>query len=162
MSYTYDLAGRLKSTSDTSAAIPSAVSPTGSPVAYTTSFTYDAMNRPTGTSWDPVNAAAAPATASSVLFTHGYNRANQRSGQSASDNAWIDYPAAAASTVSYTANSLNQYTAVGVVTPTYDTNGNLTSDGTYTLGYDAENRLVSATGAGYTFDAQGRPKTRVV
>jgi len=59
-----------------------------------------------------------------------------------------------------------QYTAVGAVTPTYDTNGNLTSDGTYTLGYDAENRLVSATGAGntarYTFDAQGRRKARTV
>ena len=71
-----------------------------------------------------------------------------------------------ASTTSYTANSLNQYTAVGAITPTYDTNGNLTSDGTYTLGYDAENRLVSASGAGntaaYTFDAQGRRKTRTV
>lgn len=57
-------------------------------------------------------------------------------------------------------------TAVGAVTPTYDTNGNLTSDGTYTLGYDAENRLVSASGAGsiatYTFDAQGSRKTRTV
>jgi len=88
---------------------------------------------------------------------------NQRSGQSVSDNSWIDYPAAAASTVSYTANTLNQYTAVGAVTPTYDTNGNLTSDGIHTYGYDAENRLVSASGAGtsaaYTFDAQGSRKT---
>ncbi|WP_422035639.1 RHS repeat-associated core domain-containing protein [Reyranella sp.] len=86
-----------------------------------------------------------------------------RSGQSVSDNSWIDYPAAAASTVSYTANTLNQYTAVGAVTPTYDTNGNLTSDGIHTYGYDAESRLVSASGAGtggtYTFDAQGSRKT---
>ena len=69
-------------------------------------------------------------------------------------------------TTSYTANNLNQYTAVGAVTPTYDANGNLTSDGTYTLGYDAENRLVSASGAGntatYAFDAQGRRKSRTV
>ena len=166
MIYTYDLAGRLRSASDNSAAIPSAVSPTGSPVAYTTRFTYDALNRPTATSWDPVVAAAAPGAASSVLFLHSYNKANQRAGQSVSDNTWIDYPAATPSTTSYTANSLNQYTAVGAVTPTYDTNGNLTSDGTYTLGYDAENRLVSASGAGntaaYTFDAQGRRKTRTV
>ena len=166
VSYSYDLAGRIKSTSDTSTAIASAVSPTGSPVAYTTSFTYDAMNRPVGTAWDPVNTAAAPGAASSVLFTHSYNKANQRSGQSVSDNSWINYPAAAASTVSYTANNLNQYTAVGGVSATYSTNGNLASDGTYTLGYDAENRLVSASGAGntasYTFDAQGRRKTRTV
>jgi RHS repeat-associated protein len=49
-------------------------------------------------------------------------------------------------------------------TPTYDGNGNLTSDGTFTYGYDAENRLTSANGAGntasYTFDAQGRRITK--
>lgn len=114
-------------------------------------------------SWNPAPTATAPGSASSVVFAHSYNKVNQRSGQSVSDNSWIDYPAAAASTVSYTANTLNQYTAVGGVTPTYDANGNLTSDGTHTYGYDAENRLVSASGAGtgaaYTFDAQGRRKT---
>ena len=62
---------------------------------------------------------------------------NQRAAQSRSDNTWFQYPPAAASTVSYTANALNQYTAVGAVTPAYDSNGNLTSDGTFTLGYDA-------------------------
>lgn len=174
ISYTYDLAGRLKSASDNSSAIPSAVSPTGSPVAYITNLTYDAMNRPTTTTWDQVNTAAAPGAASSVLFTHSYNKANQRSGQSVSDNTWINYPAAVDTTTNYTANALNQYATISkvvplpvvTVTPTYDTNGNLTSDGTYTLGYDAENRLVSAAGAGntasYTFDAQGRRKTRTV
>jgi len=164
VSYTYDLAGRLRSAGDNSTAIPSAVSPTGSTVAYATNHAYDALNRPTGASWNPAPTATAPGTASSVVFAHSYNKVNQRTGQSVSDNAWIDYPAAAASTVSYTANSLNQYTAVGAVTPTYDTNGNLTSDGTHTYGYDVENRLVSASGAGttaaYTFDAQGRRKTR--
>jgi RHS repeat-associated protein len=59
----------------------------------------------------------------------------------------------------------NRYTAVGAVSPTYDGNGSLTSDGTFTFGYDAENRLTSAVGAGntasYTYDAQGR-KTRTV
>ena len=142
------------------------MSPTGTPVAYTTSFTYDALNRPTATSWDPVATAAAPGAAASVVFAHSYNKVNQRTGQAVSDNSWIDYPAATPSTTNYTANSLNQYTAVGAVTPGYDTNGNLTSDGTFSLGYDAENRLVSATGAGntaaYTFDAQGRRKTRTV
>ena len=52
------------------------------------------------------------------------------------------------------------------MTPTYNANGNLTSDGTFTFGYDAENRLTSAVGAGntasYTYDAQGRRKTKTV
>ena len=65
--------------------------------------------------------------------------------------------------MSYTADALNRYTAVGAVTPSYDGNSNLTSDGTFTFGYDAENRLTSANGAGntasYTYDAQGRRKT---
>jgi len=51
-------------------------------------------------------------------------------------------------------------------TPSYDSNGNLTNDGTFTFGYDAENRLTSAVGAGntasYAYDAQGRRKTKTV
>jgi len=118
-----------------------------------------------GISWNPAPAATSPAPGSVVAFTHAYSKANQRSGQSVSDNSWINYPAATP-TVSYTADALNRYTAVGAVSPTYDGNSNLTFDGTFTLGYDAENRLTSASGAGntasYTFDAQGRRKTRTV
>jgi RHS repeat-associated protein len=100
-----------------------------------------------------------------VTFTHTYNRANQRVGQTVTDNSWLNYPAATP-TVNYTSNALNQYSAVGAVSPTYDGNGNLTSDGTFTFGYDAENRLTSAVGgtntAAYTYDAQGRRKTKTV
>jgi hypothetical protein len=49
-----------------------------------------------------------------------------------------------------TANAVNQYTAVGSATPTWDANGNLTYDGTFTYAYDAENRLVAASGGGNT------------
>jgi RHS repeat-associated protein len=90
---------------------------------------------------------------------------NQRVGETASDASWIGYPPGSGTTA-YTANGLNQYTAVGGVTPTYDGNGNLTSDGTATLAYDSENRLVAATGSGntatYAFDARGRRKVRTV
>ena len=52
------------------------------------------------------------------------------------------------------------------MTPSYDGNGNLTSDGTFTYGFDARGRLTSAIGAGntasYVFDAQGRRKTKTV
>jgi RHS repeat-associated protein len=105
-------------------------------------------------------------SAASVSFAHAYNKANQRIGQSASDNSWLNYPPATPSTISYTTNALNQYTSVGTVTPSYDANGNLTSDGSFSFGYDAENRLTSAVGAGntaaYTYDAQGRRKTKTV
>jgi len=165
VSYSYDLAGRLTGISDTSAAIAAAVPPSGTSVQYATSVGYDAMNRPTAVTWSPAPTAAAP-TAGSVSFAHSYNRVNQRTGQTVTDNTWINYPAATPSTVNYTANALNQYTAVGAVAPSYDGNGNLTSDGTFTFGYDAENRLISASGAGntasYTFDAQGRRKTKTV
>ena len=56
-------------------------------------------------------------------------------------------------TKSYTANSLNQYTAVSAgANPVYDADGNMTGDGTfaYAYAYDAENRLVSVTSAAET------------
>ena len=94
------------------------------------------------------------------------NATNRRISQTATDNTYWSYPAATPSTVSYTANNVDQYSAVGSVTPTYDGNGNLTFDGTFTYGYDAENRLISASGAGntatYAYDAQGRRKSKTV
>ncbi len=120
------------------------------------------MNRPLTANWSP---AQATPTAASVTFGFGYDPTNRRIGQSVSDNSWWSYPAAATN-VGYTANNLNQYTAVGAVTPSYDGNGNLTYDGTFTYGYDAENRLVSASGAGlsasYAYDAQGRRRSKTV
>ncbi len=124
VSYRYDLNNRLVSASDSSAAI--AAPPPGS--SYSTNISYDAVNRPSAVSFSPAPAAATPSI--DVTFTHSYNRANQRSGQTVSDSSWLNYPMATPSTVSYTANTLNQYTAVGAVTPSYDANGNLTFDGT--------------------------------
>jgi len=162
VSYRYDLARRLTGVSDTSAAIAAAVPP---PVDYVTNAAYDALNRPTGLSWTPAPTSAAPA-AGSVTFGHSYNKANQRVGQTVTDNDWFNYPAATPGTVGYSADALNRYTNVGAVSPTYDGNSNLTSDGTFTFGYDAENRLTSAVGAGntavYAYDAQGRRKTKTV
>ena len=62
-----------------------------------------------------------------------------------------------------TVNAQNQYTSVGSGTPTYDKNGNLTTDPTTgnTMVYDAWNRLVtvkngSTTLASYQYDALSR------
>jgi len=66
-------------------------------------------------------------------------------------------------TESYTTNTLNQYTAVGGASPTYDGNGNLTDNGTYKFKYNYRNliceaRLSSSNNlvATYMFDAAGR------
>lgn len=59
----------------------------------------------------------------------------------------------------YTTNGLNQYSAAGPASFTYDANGNLTSDGGTTYTYDVENRLTSASGyntANLSYDPLGR------
>ena len=167
VSYTYDLDGRLIAADDNSAAI----TVPGSAAQYAAAATYDQLNRPTSVSWTPAPAQATPAAAS-VTFGHSYDATNRRVGQSASDKSWWLYPAAAGSTA-YGANGLNQYTAVGAASPTYDGNGNLSSDGTFSYCYDAESRLIAILSAGtcasptttvatYAYDAQGRRKSRTV
>lgn len=170
VSYGYDLAGRTTCVSDTSAAIPPVATPV-STSSYAASYGYDALNRPTAVAFDPVAAAAtSPAAGELVSFGHSYNPVNQRVGQTVTDNTWLDYPTPATK-VSYTANPLNQYTAIAVdggatVNPTYDNNGNLTSDGSYAYAYDPETPLLTATLGGstatYAYDAQGRRKSRTV
>ena len=44
-------------------------------------------------------------------------------------------------TTTYTTNDLNQYTAAGGVSFSYDPSGNMTQDANYTYTYDPENRL---------------------
>jgi RHS repeat-associated protein len=162
VTYSYDLAGHPLGFADTSASmvVPSTVG-----TIATLTSTYDSLNNLTGSVWGPAAVQTAP-SASSVVFNHFYDATNRRISQTATDNGYWSYPVATASTVSYTANNLDQYSAVGSVTPTYDGNGNLTFDGTFTYGYDAENRLISALGGGntaaYAYDAQGRRKSKTV
>lgn len=71
------------------------------------------------------------------------------------------------SVTSYSANGLNQYTAVGSASLSYDNNGNLTSDGTYTYEYDIENRLLTVREDGtavvsYSYNASGRRVSKTV
>jgi hypothetical protein len=57
VNYGYDLNNRLIGISDGSAAI---VAPSGAPVQYTTSASYDAVNRPMGITWSPAPTAVTP------------------------------------------------------------------------------------------------------
>ncbi len=69
----------------------------------------------------------------------------------------------------YASNNLNQYTSIpnpdgsgGTLTPTYNSRGDLTSDGKFNYTYDAMDRMVSAEAishsqeAKYSYDSQGR------
>jgi RHS repeat-associated protein len=97
-------------------------------------------------------------------FTYAYDALDELKTTTGGPAHSFDYDATQNRTladgVSYTRNSLNQYTSVNGVTHTYDANGNLTSDGTRTYGYNVENKLTSVTGPGvnatYTYDALGR------
>jgi hypothetical protein len=133
------------------------------------------MNRPINATWPNVPGQTAPAASSSASFTFACDATNRRINQTAvNDNNWWSYPPnTASSTTTYTANALNQYTGVGSASPTYDGNGNLTSDGHFTYCYDTESRPISVLSAGtcaaptttvasYAYDAQGRGKSKTV
>ncbi len=160
VTYAYDQTSHLIGVGDNSAAM----TPPAASANYSASYAYDQLNRPLTANWSPVPAQTTP-TATSATFGFTYDATNRRIGQTATDNSWWSYPATATN-ISYSANNLNQYTAVGAVTPTYDGNGDLTYDGAFIYGYDAENRLVSASGTGlsasYAYDAQGRRKSKTV
>jgi RHS repeat-associated protein len=50
----------------------------------------------------------------------------------------------------------NRYTAIGSVTPTYDSNGNVTYDGFYNYTWDGEGNLATLSGNAETYDALDR------
>jgi RHS repeat-associated protein len=167
ISYSYDLAGRLIATSDDAASI-TAVATSAS---YAETMSYDALNHLVGAHWAHAPAQTLP-TATSATFNYQYDATNRRIGQTATDKSLWNYPTTASS-ISYTANNLDQYTAVGSASPTYDVNGNLTNDGTYSYCYNTESRLTKILSAGtcaspttivasYAYDAQGRRKSKTV
>ena len=114
----------------------------------------------------------------SVLNVFGYNaRSELTSASMGANNYGYQYDAignrqSASNTtevVSYTANALNQYTQIsdgGVITPAYDLDGNLTSNGPWTFAWDGENRLVAAASNGMqvvqnTYDDQSRRISKI-
>ena len=116
---------------------------------YWYSTEYDLLNRPTNAT-DSVSlvrewlynrrSELAAATVGADSYGYAYDSIGNRLWSAANDV-----------TKSYTANSLNQYTAVSAgANPVYDADGNMTGDGTFAYAYDAENRLVSVTSAAET------------
>ena len=85
-------------------------------------------------------------TAQDVTFTYTRNQRQDLATQSRS-NAVYGWTGVTGSRT-FTANGLNQYTAVNGTPFSYDASGNLTGDGTSTYTYDTDNRLRSANTSG--------------
>lgn len=93
-----------------------------------------------------------------VTRTLTYSPAGQITGMTQSNDAYA-WAGGVNADKSYAADGVNRYSAVGGVSLGYDTNGNLTSDGTNTYAYDVENRLVTRSGgasATMRYDTLGR------
>ncbi|MFL6863856.1 MAG: hypothetical protein ACJ8DZ_12755, partial [Allosphingosinicella sp.] len=82
-------------------------------------------------------------TSGDQSYTLAYNPASQVVARTSSNDAYASNRAYNV-TRGYSVNGLNQYTAAGPVSFTYDANGNLTGNDAWSYVYDAENRLVSA------------------
>lgn len=121
--------------------------------AFITGFSYDGIGRLTSLAND-----VAAGTVDDLTISQGFNPASQISTQTRSNDSY-SWTGVVALNRPYTTNGLNQYTAAGPASFSYDPNGNLTADGSSTFVYDVENRLVSASGgttATLTYDPLGR------
>lgn len=115
-----------------------------------TNFAYDGISRPSTYGHVFTNGGA------NVTTSFGYNPASQIVSRTR-DNGDYRYTNYTNVNLSYAANGLNQYSAVGGNVYAYDANGNLTSDGGTTYTYDIENRLVgTSAGVTLTYDPLGR------
>jgi RHS repeat-associated protein len=113
---------------------------------------HDAVGRPTSLGHD----LASTTYDDSLGFS--YNPASQIKQNTRSNDAYA-WNGHYNVTRAYSSNGLNQYTASGSASLSYDANGNLSSDGSTGYVYDDENRLVSASGghsASLAYDPLGR------
>jgi RHS repeat-associated protein len=102
------------------------------------SYGYDAVSRLTSLG---DNLAG---TAYDQTLGFGYNPASQIASNTRSNDAYA-WTGHYNLNRGYVANGLNQYSATGSITPTYDSKGNLTSAGAKTYAYTSENLLTSLT-----------------
>jgi len=119
-----------------------------------TDYAYDAISRPTSFTQRFAGGTG------NLVETLGLNPASQITSQSR-DNDGYAYSGLVGVNRNYAVNGLNQYTAAGPASFTYDANGNLITDGTSTYIYDIENRLVKATAGGVTTDLTYDPLGRL-
>jgi RHS repeat-associated protein len=93
-------------------------------------------------------------TGSDQTVTYEFSAGGQIKGKYGT-NAAYDFPSPSGLNRSYASNGLNQLTAAGGTTLTYNNRGNLSNDGVaYT--YDVANNLTGASTSSFSFDPGGR------
>ncbi len=141
--YAYNVVSNRTSRTETNTGVPPA----------SDAYTYDAVDQVAGVAY-------ASGRSVGYFYDPMGNRTNV-----------TDTAAPQPESASYTANNLNQYTLVDGNTPTYDLNGNLTSNRSvsgliWTYTYDARNRLLSASSVQsavtFTYDARDRCVSRTI
>lgn len=99
------------------------------------------------------------------VYRYTYNQVHQMTRQ-ANNNDVSQWSPPVGTTTYESANPLNQYPAINSVTQTYDSKGNLDSNGEFIFAYDEENKLISADKVGlsvtYGYDANGQRQTKTV
>ena len=108
-------------------------------------------------------------TADDVDWTYGFNKVNQLIDKIMGGGANLSlykWEPLNKKSDAYTANGLNQYSAVAGSSLSYDASGNLTSDGVWSYVYDVENMLLNASrpgvSASYIYDPLGRRSAKTV
>ncbi len=118
-----------------------------------TSYGYDARAGLSGLSHNLAG------TAQDVAYSYSRNAVREITGQVWTNDLY-QYDGHSNGTTAYSVNGLNQYTQAGGNSLSYDSNGNLTGDGVWSYSYDTDNKLKTATKAGYAaslaYDAEGR------
>lgn len=87
-------------------------------------------------------------TGSSLSLAYGFNNVAEPIAASATDGTYIWHPSGSSSIAYGAADSVNKYSTVGGVAQTYDSNKNLSGDGTWTYSFDTENHLLTANATG--------------
>ncbi len=132
--YTYNALGQRTERAQFGSAITSS----------TDTFSYDALGQVIGSS------NSVETTAASWNPSYTFDMIGNRSG------ATVDFNGSQ----NYTANALNQYTAIDSVSPVHDLDGNLISSGPWTYSWNGENRLIKADNGtisiDFEYDYQGR------
>lgn len=142
-------------------------------------FDYDALSRRTKITYgngvvtnyayhwdDTVDTIQHVFSGSSVTFDYGYNAGMEATSLSVSDSNYMWHPSAGGTVTYATAGNANTYPTVGGVSYSYNSNGALTSDGTWTYTYDTEQHLISGTNGSTTvsfvYDGQHRQIQKTV
>ena len=159
--YSYDNNSRLTGVTQGSQTVTLAYDDAGRRTSLTypngvvTSYGYDNANRLL-----TINHIKTPTTIEAL--TYQYDTASNRVSLNRANAAASLIPTAVSSN-SY--DAANQQTQFNGITQTFDSNGNLTNDGTNTYAWDARNRLTSISGgvsASFGYDGLNRRKIKTI